>query len=333
MLKYGYLKSRGDCNSIFNMAKLENLPSLALENIIKRLSIQEKVLFFKAVSVNENLKHELDCLKIKRRKYCPFCILQLGINYEGLIFGPKYLTIGEQILNSSSGDQNWKWVTDHHGLKLVEITENLEHEVLIRVNCQDSPVDIIELLEQNDNEEFSQSKIDSVTKEFRSLYFQSNKAKQVRAGFTDSSELFEHFNNEHVDLFYPDKFLNSKKNKYCFESYLNELFLIEYPTVEIYREQNRMNIIQSIFILIASNVLGFNQIYEDALEFPNFDESEFAFFKSQLSSVFELSVYTIQSIVLSQQNRKTSFQLMFIRRLLKTFTIFNLVFFHLSDDF
>ena len=315
------------------MAKLENLPSLALENIIKRLSIKEKTVFYQAVAVNKTLKNELNCLKTKRRNYCPFCILQLGMNYESLNHGPKHLTIGEQILNSSSGDRNWRWVKDHNGLMLVEITENLEYEVIIRLNDHDSPVDIIDLLEQKDNAQFSQHKINSVTEEFRTLYFQSDEAKKVRAGFTDTIDLFRHFNNEHLDFFFPDKFMNSKKTKYCLESLLNELFLTEYPTVEIDRNHNRVKIIQSIFILIASNVLGFNQLYKDAIELPIFEDTDFAFFRFQLNAVFELSVYTIQSIVFSQQNGKTRAQLRFIRRLLKTFTITNSVFYYLSENF
>ena len=262
------------------MAKLESMPLLPLEKIVKRLSIIEKTALIEAVSGNKKLKQQLECLKIKRKKYCTFCILGLGMNYESLNCGPNKLSIGEQLLNSSSGDLNWKWTEEIHGQKLKETNENFDHEILIRMYGDDRAINVFDLLDLHENDTYSKQKLQIVLNEFRLVYFHGEPAKKVRKGFATMPDLFEHILTEHDDWLNLNP--NMEKDKFYLRSLLNELSNTENHVIQIDRNFgtfNRMRSIQSIFIYILSNFKLFNNIHEEALKLPILSDTDCNFFK------------------------------------------------------
>ena len=320
----------------FSMTKLENLPSLPLKKIVKCLSITEKAAFIEAASTNKNLKNKLEFLKVERRKFCPYCILGLGIQYESLIYGPKRISIGEQLLNSSSGDSNWKWINERQGRKLQETNGTFEYQILIRIHRDESVVNIIDLLCNQENDENSKQKLQLVMNEFLSLYIYSEKAKVVRVGFSKVSDLLEHILSDHREWLLPNQYKDNKNDENILKFLFRELSLKECPVIQIDHEHgtfNRLKTIQYIFPYIVSNIFMYNEIYNDALALPLKDETNYGFFMSQVCTVFKLSAYTIESTLFCTENGQTNTEYMFIRRLLKTFTVCSTIFYCLSQDY
>ena len=110
------------------MKLFQDLPSFALERIVRKLSFFDKANVLIASTLNMKLNSRLNSLcKMKRPKICPLCILNVGTNFEKDTYIRYTEDLHNQLLNCSSGDSNWVWEQEENIFSINDTSDDYEY--------------------------------------------------------------------------------------------------------------------------------------------------------------------------------------------------------------
>ena len=295
------------------MKLFQDLPKFALEKIIEKTSFEDKANLLIASTSNENLRERLRTLcKIKRSKFCPFCILYIGTDYSESAGRRLLEDFHNQLLNSNSGDMNWEWKQNGY---LYSIDERLdEKEFCIGYYSHGGKwvSDISSILSVENNH---QRKL--LQQQFEMLY---NLENDDVISFETTDSLYSHILVSHSNFF------QGQKSKLSIEAFKDTIWNM-FISNSVFDFQNSPGSISrdEIFAKIHMNICSFFLVYveslEEALAFRLEQDTVHLYFLDQLELLFEISQIAIKNMKFKFEKFKSVQLLSQIQKLLKLYSV------------
>ena len=299
--------------------EFSELPSLVLEKILTKLDLTAKSNLLIASEANKELNLKMQSLSyIKRPKFCPFCILKIGTDYEKESYDFNIKDLHNQMLNRASGDGNWVWtvVDDKFKLKKAFNSENLDWPISCHLGeDREQCFSIIFALGLNP---FSKRSI--ILNHFKSLY---NVELLSFIKFNTKNDLYTHILNAHKTLFHSETPINDIASlELYFEKFMfNESPVFKIPS--IFDLSHKEKITQYLLVNIACTYLVFIHTVEDIMSMPLESESSQSYFNEHLKFTFLIACFTIKSVsyLTDEDNYLSESILIRVKRMLKLFEV------------
>ena len=260
------------------MRFFEDLPTFAIEKIIQKTSFEDKTNLLTASSSNKTLKFRLSALcKVKRSKFCPFCILYVGTDYSEESGRKLIEDFHNQILNSKSGDMNWEWTITENFYSIKEILDEEDYCMGYFSHGGRWVSDIMFVLTQQNN---YQRKL--LLQQFNMLY---NLESADVLSFDTNDALYNHIQCCHRNLFRGKESITDKqalKNLIWQEFESNVVFDLN----KFYDNKSRQEIFQMIHWNIGCIFLVYTESLEKAFSIRMEIDSRQRYFDVQVELLF-----------------------------------------------
>ena len=296
------------------MKLFQDLPTFALEKIVCKLSILSKANVLIACASNKKLNSRLNILCKKRRpKFCPICILNVGVDYNKDNYARYTDDIHNQLLNSPSGDSNWVWEENENLFSICDASDDYEYPTGYFILGGQWNYDLMFIL----NKKGSYHR-QILLQHFKNLY---NSDNEEFFPFMTEKSLLAHLCSCHGDVLNhqgPISDIETLKDK------INETMLAENKVLNLQKNSSpisKRELYNLINFEIMSTYLSVIEKLEKALCFRLEHESKQFYFGKHVELALEIAQISIKNLHFKLdfgQNRNSLSQ---IRRMLKLYSI------------
>ena len=302
------------------MKLLQDLPSLVIEKIVCKLDYVDKTKFFLASESNDNLKQKIqDLCYMKRSKLCPFCMLNIGTDYEETFYRSDVTDLHNQMLNRRTGDSNWIWNIIDTKCQVERASDSGQLINAISCHLGDGKAKCYSLLLTLKCKPYS--KRTAVLNHIRALY---NFESYQYIHFKTKNDLYKHIILHHSE-YLETKIKDPASLEVYFENIMyNTTPIFNLPTMSDSFYRSKLN--RNIILNIACTYLVFVQTLDEIMKLRLDNENPQEYFFSQLKILFSMSSYTIYSMTFVTARGFNARTLLHIQRMLKLFEVLNAIF-------